>query len=342
MKSVIFPIVALLLQATTLVAQPGPGTLKPYRAWVTAIQRHQSVNGILYEVRDSSIVITQSTDIRDYLNRTFDTEEIPVKMIRTIDVRKKGALGTGILIGGLTGLLFGLVIGYATNAPGDVNELDKQFNTGKMIVIPLLGAGVGVAIGSSIGGAKMRLKISGSQVRFNLDKEKLNDRSIMTHLEQSRVSMANFTLLKDSLRRSDDKYSRLLALGGQVWLAGDMDILSLPDGSAIQGASRLDPGKDVGYTYDAANGAPALCPDGFHVPSMQEWESMLNSLGGPGYAAVKLPASFTQGKTAGNWWTSTAVGDQDAYALSLDANAGTVILHAVKKSSRLSVRCLRD
>ena len=342
MKSVIFPIVALLLQTTTLVAQPGPGTLKPYRAWVTAIQRHQSVNGILYEVRDSSIVITQSTDIRDYLNRTFDSEEIPVKMIRAIDVRKKGAQGTGILVGGLTGLVFGLVIGLVTEAPGDVNELDQKFNVGKMIFIPLLGAGVGVGIGSAIGGTKMRLKIKGNQMQFNLDKQKLHDRSITTILEKSSVTMANFTLLKDSLRRYDGKYFRLLALGGQVWLAGDMDILSLPDGSAIPGATRLDPGKDVVYTYDVAKGAPALCPDGFHVPSMQEWESMLNSLGGPGYAAVKLPASFTQGKTAGNWWTSTAAGDQDAYALNLDANAGTVILHAVKKSSRLSVRCLRD
>jgi len=110
-----------------------------------------------------------------------------------------------------------------------------------------------------------------------------------------------------------------------------------------------------------------LCPLGWHVPSVQECETLLevvdsdgNALkasgqgtgGGAGtntsgFAALLAGYRFENGgfgdaAARGGFWTSTETGASSAYGLHLFATHGSVYLLSSGRSAGLSVRCLKD
>jgi uncharacterized protein (TIGR02145 family) len=118
----------------------------------------------------------------------------------------------------------------------------------------------------------------------------------------------------------------------------------------------------------------ALCPLGYHVPSKEEWETLINYLGGESIAGAKLKAAGNQfwysggyatnesGFTAlpgggrsshdgtfggissdGSWWsTSPWAYDNYAYLLGLNYNYENANLSVWFKKAGLSVRCIKD
>jgi uncharacterized protein (TIGR02145 family) len=47
------------------------------------------------------------------------------------------------------------------------------------------------------------------------------------------------------------------------------------------------------YTYDEVMSEQGICPIGWHIPSMPEWNTLIQYLGGPDLAAVKLKETGT-------------------------------------------------
>ena len=133
------------------------------------------------------------------------------------------------------------------------------------------------------------------------------------------------------------------------------------------------------YTWYAATDSRGICPTGWHVPTDNEWVTLIDFWGGYIYAArylkesgtthwkwniestnfsgfTALPAGyhsytgpFWSFGTAGNWWSSTenktgtSLGKSMNYASDIVNDVGLDIAQgAIIKAGGNSVRCIRD
>ena len=118
-----------------------------------------------------------------------------------------------------------------------------------------------------------------------------------------------------------------------------------------------------------------VCPDGWHVPSKAEWETLITYLGGtfsggkmketdtthwssPNVGATNesgftaLPGGYRLGPNgeyenkgcAGNWWTidDYLPTPDDAYYIKINCTSDVVISVQNRKYSGYSIRCIKD
>ena len=129
---------------------------------------NRKIYGSIYEIKDSSIVVSNSHRQRDYLRKSFQTKVINCSQIDVISVRHKNL---GALYGALGGLLAGAIIGYAQ---GDDTPGIMSFTaTDKAILGGFLGVLPGTLIGGLIGSIKIKIPINGNFENFNKKKELL-------------------------------------------------------------------------------------------------------------------------------------------------------------------------
>jgi uncharacterized protein (TIGR02145 family) len=118
------------------------------------------------------------------------------------------------------------------------------------------------------------------------------------------------------------------------------------------------------YTWDAAKNA---CPDGWHLPSKEEWEDLFKSIGGIGSAGTTLKDSLVwngmdlYGFSAlpggefisnvsdyryigdnGAFWTSDADGKSNAYGVFFATDVNKAVIEVHSKNDLFSVRCIKD
>jgi len=123
-------------------------------------------------------------------------------------------------------------------------------------------------------------------------------------------------------RDVDGNVYRTVRIGDQVWMAENLRVTRYRDGSAIpevrddrdwagldSGASCIagnaaDPAHVAAfgrlYNWHAINDLRGLAPEGWHVPSVAEWQRMLDSLGGAAVAGGSLKALGTVSWAAPN------------------------------------------
>lgn len=124
------------------------------------------------------------------------------------------------------------------------------------------------------------------------------------------------------------------------------------------------------YNWHAVHDDSGLCPSGWHVPSLEEWTTLRNFLGGTTEAGGKmktvdgwdeggngsnssgfsgLPGGYRYsyngnwngaGNTA-NFWTSTANGN-DAFCLNLSGGTVYAFIFDENQQYGFSVRCIKD
>lgn len=124
------------------------------------------------------------------------------------------------------------------------------------------------------------------------------------------------------------------------------------------------------YTWDAAMRS---CPEGWHLPTLDEFTKMVNHLGGPEVAGGKLKdydsqmwrevnvgatnesgfralpggRRYDQGLYAGlgyyaQFFSSTEYNSRDAYNLTLGYDYASTFIYNYKKAYAISVRCVKD
>lgn len=127
------------------------------------------------------------------------------------------------------------------------------------------------------------------------------------------------------------------------------------------------------YTWYAIADSRSVCPTGWHVPTDEEWTTLITNLGGESVAGGKLKETGTThwlspnaeannetGFTAlpggyrfysgtysyigstGSWWSSTEQSATNAYNRSIGSATASVYRAYNGKGSGFSVRCLRD
>ena len=170
----------------------------------------------------------------------------------------------------------------------------------------------------------------------------------------------------------------------QEWAAEDLKVTKFRNGDDIPlvtdnekwteletAAYCISPNGHYLYNWYAVNDPRGLAPEGFHVPTDDEWTELTNFLGGSSVAGAKMKASpsdtpswdgtnssgfsalpggvrsyyggnFYDVSDLGLWWSSSAY--RSSYAWSRDLGSDSDYVYRSNNHLRdgLSVRCVRD
>lgn len=150
-----------------------------------------------------------------------------------------------------------------------------------------------------------------------------------------------------------------IRIGEQVWMRNN---LSIPvtnsfwyerDSVANQSNGRL-------YFFSAAL---AACPPGWHLPTDEEWQVLIDRFGGDSLAARELLQGGSSGMELtlagyrsanssndlfgkkgeqGFYWTSTVRAEQTAFARQFNAGSPVIIDQFYRRANAFSVRYIKD
>lgn len=199
----------------------------------------------------------------------------------------------------------------------------------------------------------------------------------------------NPALTYDSIYDFEGNTYKTIAIGTQTWMAENLRSTKLNDGTDIpftqdtyKWAALTTPGyswyagDSVGwgaiYNWNAVNSGK-LCPDGWHVPSDEEWTTLTDYLGGSAVAGGKMKefesnhwitpnagATNESGFTAlptgyrtssggysnmghyGYWWTSTEWTSSGAWYRDVFHGYESVDRSNANKKDGMPVRCTKD
>jgi uncharacterized protein (TIGR02145 family) len=186
----------------------------------------------------------------------------------------------------------------------------------------------------------------------------------------------------------DGNIYNTVQIGNQIWLKENLksyhysDGTEIPDVLAYNNSDSLVQIYGLLYTWDAAMrnstqpGAQGICPDGWHIPTDQEWKELENYLGGAGVAGGKMKDTGTVYWNAPNtgatnssglsilpggefdayynpnqfnlinqyavFWTSTEVSTSKARERYLAYNSAASSIYDWFKVMNYSIRCIKD
>jgi hypothetical protein len=125
--------------------------------------------GALYQVNDSSIMISSSRRLKDYYvgYSNFSVSEIEIIDIEAIKTLSKTRIRNGALIGAASGLFIGILMGLLSE-PNIIYTNEDMALMGGIGMIP-----IGALTGGMIGSIGINISINGSMDNFNRNKAKL-------------------------------------------------------------------------------------------------------------------------------------------------------------------------
>ena len=175
----LIPVFLLSALFTSQAQSPSSKHKRQYRTWISFQGDKVIKKGVLYETRDSSILILtteiepESQDISNNNLATFD-----IKNINVIKVRRKNAIGRGILIGGITGAALGTLIGLTANNTAENDKVEAGVSFTATIASSLFFGAIGSAIGAAFGPSKKSIHIRGKQMLYEKQRDLLDKRAL--------------------------------------------------------------------------------------------------------------------------------------------------------------------
>lgn len=196
-----------------------------------------------------------------------------------------------------------------------------------------------------------------------------------------------------SIADIDGNIYKTVQIGDQEWMAENLKVSHFRNGDAIEyfsGSSdwtkckngaccnyNNHPGNDItfGKLYNglAVTDSRNIAPEGWHIPSDEEWVKMIDFIGGYSVAGGKLKAvdniswidpnvgatdefgfkalpggyctffsSFYEEYYSGLWWSSTFSKDSYLYGFMVNSNSERILKGSWYNKYGLSVRCVKD
>lgn len=138
----------------------------------------KDIRGALYQIKDSSILVSDTRRFEDYRKGNYNVSEIDFNNIQMIKTISKTRTRNGLLIGTASGFVIGGLIGLLIEGDtyswiaGSQTAAQNALQNG-IVCIPF-----GAIIGATFGSIQIRIPINGSMDNFNRSMEKLNRYSI--------------------------------------------------------------------------------------------------------------------------------------------------------------------
>jgi hypothetical protein len=152
-------------------------TKKRYQTWISLNNTIFNVKGTLYKIKDSSILVMKVAEKNVYSVDRSEMIKIQVNYTETIKVRRNGNIGRGFLIGALSGVAVGTMIGFIKG--DDPKEYWIRFSAEDYALIYGITLGIGGGLlGGAIGSAKIKIPINGSFENFNKERSRLKKYSL--------------------------------------------------------------------------------------------------------------------------------------------------------------------
>jgi len=164
----------------------------------------------------------------------------------------------------------------------------------------------------------------------------------------------------------DNGKYKTVRVGNQVWMAENLNV---EVGYSACYSNLNDNCEKYGRLYDWTTALTA-CPEGWHLPSFAEWQTLIRRMGGKDVASKKLKASsgwdeggngsnsknfsalpgglgysnaiFYSAGTSGNWWTATEQNQSNAYYINMFCQTSDIYESDGSKLSLFSVRCVKN
>jgi hypothetical protein len=174
MKKVIASATLLVCFFSCLSAQENAKhKIRLYETWISLNNQVGPFKGVLYEIKDSSVLISNSLWKPDYLTGNFKVSSISYDNIKIIKTRRTKNIQKGLLIGSAAGFSLGVIsLSEAVNDMGPITAAAGIFGG---FIFGILGAGTGALISST----RDRIPIKGSWENFNKYRSALQDYSYM-------------------------------------------------------------------------------------------------------------------------------------------------------------------
>lgn len=170
-KQIITILIASLLTCVlSLYAQDSLQITKIYQTWLKVNIHPLKIKGALYEIRDSSLVVSNSLSTNDYLSNNFTLHSVNVKNLNTIELREAHLAGNTAVIGGIIGLGLGIIGAFFSDLWIHPAATYTIFGS--------LGFTFGALLGYASESKKTVIPIDGSLDSYNQNKGKLSQYSI--------------------------------------------------------------------------------------------------------------------------------------------------------------------
>jgi uncharacterized protein (TIGR02145 family) len=219
------------------------------------------------------------------------------------------------------------------------------------------------AISLSSSSAIMKLSSSSAKVSSNCPSQNAVDPSTVVE-----------GYLKDS---RDGRFYMTVTIGSQIWMAQNLDYETADSYYSYCYRNDVNNCTSYGrlYTWAAAMDGAGVCPEGWHLPTQTEWNTLLCAVSGSA-VGVRLTAGKMLKFTSGwkNWgdgtdsfsfsarpaggrssdgrffddgsdayfWSATESDVYNAYSINLENHSNGAYLLVASKSNAFSVRCLKS
>jgi uncharacterized protein (TIGR02145 family) len=169
----------------------------------------------------------------------------------------------------------------------------------------------------------------------------------------------------DFVEDADGNIYKTIVIGEQTWMAENLNYQT--ENSKCY--SNFESNCDIyGRLYNWSD-ALDVCPEGWHIPSQDEWNELSSYIGGSitegkhlkatsgwnsngngldtyGFAALPgglgfFRGGFSDARNGGYWWSSDEYSSSDAYSRSMDRDDENALWLNYDKSDLRSVRCLQ-
>ncbi|MEI6456430.1 MAG: fibrobacter succinogenes major paralogous domain-containing protein [bacterium] len=353
-----------------LQAQSDSLTLgKFYQTWIIPEKGLPAISGIMYEMKDSAVLLSSSHKKMDYYTGNYDVSKVDVRKIHEIKFRRQGR-GAALLVGAISGVIVGSVIGYYYNSslkkdPSLTSSARTILSVSSILVVS---TGMGILFGS-LAAVKTTIPIHGNQAAY----------------EQNKLRLSEYALKKTSSQlvfdASGNAY-RTIFLCGKWWMAEDLRVTKYRNGDHIPILSGDKEWKQASggamcsflndtsgkisraglYNAEAVADSRGLCPQGWHVPTYEEWSAFvscigvnipqesgtiismknISTFGAPGGYRSQEGVFSAEKPLSWQWWSATGADSSRTKALFQQSNDGSVFFSDAENGTGIPVRCIRD
>jgi uncharacterized protein (TIGR02145 family) len=159
--------------------------------------------------------------------------------------------------------------------------------------------------------------------------------------------------------KRDGKVYKTVTIGNQVWMAQNMNYF-IDDKKSCNCYEKKDRNCDIYGRLYVFKVLKDVCPEGWHVPGKEEFETLLKNFPNAGKAYLELLSTGSSGFNSlnggfldddresggledhANYWSSTAINEGTAWRLLVGGRRRSAVLDNAHQVYSYSVRCVKN